>query len=199
MSEAAQDGRRLRSDRRRRQILDAATEIVSTLGMSHLSHREVAARAGSSLGLIRYHFDTVDKLAVAVLEDLETQRHAAAMEALASASAAATDDEAAALLLHTYYGADTSRASLVSMLGWLLDAARQPVLAGFLRDQRPRIDEDLVAVLAALGRSRIRVALLRQVIDGAVVAAAAEGIEDTRANVIAAISAAMDLIIEGTS
>jgi hypothetical protein len=40
---------------------------------------------------------------------------------------------------------------------------------------------------------------LRQVIDGAVVAAAAEGIEDTRADVIAAISAAMDLITESTS
>jgi len=70
-----------RVQRRRRQILDAATEVMSKTGYHATAMQAVAERAGISVGLIYQYFGNKDELLVAVivdiLEDLRDQVPAA--------------------------------------------------------------------------------------------------------------------------
>ncbi|ACV77291.1 TetR/AcrR family transcriptional regulator [Nakamurella multipartita] len=59
-----------RVQRRRRQILDAATEVMSTTGFHATSMQAVAERAGISVGLIYQYFGNKDELLVAVIVDI---------------------------------------------------------------------------------------------------------------------------------
>jgi|KBSSwiStaDraftv2_1062776.scaffolds.fasta_scaffold562004_2 AcrR family transcriptional regulator len=62
MALASQDGRRLRGDASRRAILEAATQVIVTDGVDHLTHRAVAAVAGVPVARISYHFPRIDDL-----------------------------------------------------------------------------------------------------------------------------------------
>ena len=188
------DRRRQRSDRRRRDLVGAGVEIVNTSGMAGLTHREVAARAGASLGLIRYHFETRGNLALAVLQELEDRRHGAAQHAIDEARPRRSASTAAALFLQAYYGPGLSNHEMIATLGWLVDSARDPVLSAFLRGQRPVIDHDLTTLLHELGRSSTHVGMLRQVVDGAVIAGAAEGVPDLEQHVLKAIETALSFL-----
>jgi DNA-binding transcriptional regulator YbjK len=64
------DGRTVRGQRTREAILDAAIDLVRIEGASSLTHRAVAAKAGTSLAATTYHFDTLDDLLVAAFERL---------------------------------------------------------------------------------------------------------------------------------
>ena len=59
-----------RVQRRRRQILDAATDVMSTTGFHATSMQAVAERAGISVGLIYQYFGYKDELLVAVIVDI---------------------------------------------------------------------------------------------------------------------------------
>lgn len=59
-----------RVQRRRRQILDAATDVMSTTGFHATSMQAVAERAGISVGLIYQYFGNKDELLVAVIVDI---------------------------------------------------------------------------------------------------------------------------------
>jgi len=61
-----QDGRLARSEVSKKAILNAATSIVATDGLSCLTHRAVAATAGVSHALVTYHFATAVALRQAV-------------------------------------------------------------------------------------------------------------------------------------
>jgi DNA-binding transcriptional regulator YbjK len=61
------DGRRLRGERRRADLLRAVLRIVERDGVSGVSHRAVAAEAGASLASTTYHYATLDELLVAAL------------------------------------------------------------------------------------------------------------------------------------
>jgi len=50
--------------------LDAAIDLVRIDGAASLTHRAVAAKAGTSLAATTYHFDTLDDLLVAAFERL---------------------------------------------------------------------------------------------------------------------------------
>ena len=56
------DGRRLRGDASRRDILAAATQVIVADGVDHLTHRAVAAAAGVPIARISYHFPRIDDL-----------------------------------------------------------------------------------------------------------------------------------------
>lgn len=53
-----------------RKLLAAGRELLSRKGISGLSVREVAARAGVNLGMFHYHFKTKDEFARRVLQEL---------------------------------------------------------------------------------------------------------------------------------
>ena len=59
-----------RVQRRRRQILDAATEVMSETGFHATAMQSVAERAGISVGLIYQYFGNKDDLLVAVIVDI---------------------------------------------------------------------------------------------------------------------------------
>lgn len=53
---------------RRTQILEAAYDIAARSGLAALTVRQVAERAGLSVGLVLFHFKTKDALIIAVLD-----------------------------------------------------------------------------------------------------------------------------------
>jgi len=59
-----------RVQRRRRQILDAATEVMSRTGFHATAMQAVAERAGISVGLIYQYFGNKDDLLLAVIVDI---------------------------------------------------------------------------------------------------------------------------------
>ena len=59
-----------RVQRRRRQILDAATEVMSRTGFHATAMQAVADRAGISVGLIYQYFGNKDDLLLAVIVDI---------------------------------------------------------------------------------------------------------------------------------
>jgi DNA-binding transcriptional regulator YbjK len=63
-------GRTVRGLRTREAILDAAIDLARMDGAASLTHRAVAAKAGTSLAATTYHFDTLDDLLVAAFERL---------------------------------------------------------------------------------------------------------------------------------
>ncbi|TMR00002.1 TetR family transcriptional regulator [Actinomadura soli] len=71
------DGRRLRGQRRRAQIIEATLTIVRRDGATGVTHRTVAKEAGITTSLTVYYFATLDDLLVAALTsvtDAYTQR-----------------------------------------------------------------------------------------------------------------------------
>lgn len=62
--------RRRDPERRRRQILEAAAELVVESGAPALTHRAVAARADMALGTLTRHFPSIDELREATLRML---------------------------------------------------------------------------------------------------------------------------------
>lgn len=61
------DGRKLRGQRRRAQIIEATLTIVHRDGAAGVTHRTVAKEAGITTSLTLYYFATLDDLLVAAL------------------------------------------------------------------------------------------------------------------------------------
>ena len=61
------DGRKLRGQRRRGEIIDATLKVVRRDGAAGVSHRTVAREAGVPASLTAYYFQTLDDLLVAAL------------------------------------------------------------------------------------------------------------------------------------
>lgn len=78
------DGRVSRGLRTREAILDAAIDLLRIDGAAALTHRAVAAKAGTSLAATTYHFDTLDDLLVAAF-DLLADRTVTRISAYADA------------------------------------------------------------------------------------------------------------------
>lgn len=71
------DGRKLRGQRRRAQIIEATLTIVRRDGATGVTHRTVAKEAGITTSLTLYYFATLDDLLIAALTsvtDAYTQR-----------------------------------------------------------------------------------------------------------------------------
>lgn len=74
------------ADVRRRQIIDAAADVIAAEGLPHASLSRIAARAGlSSVGLITYHFGDRRELLLAVSADVAA-RHDATFDDTAARS-----------------------------------------------------------------------------------------------------------------
>lgn len=71
------DGRKLRGERRRAQIIEATLTVVRRDGATGVTHRTVAKEAGITTSLTLYYFATLDDLLIAALTsvtDAYTQR-----------------------------------------------------------------------------------------------------------------------------
>ncbi|MGH3492866.1 MAG: TetR/AcrR family transcriptional regulator [Sciscionella sp.] len=80
MSRAANhqpDGRKLRGERRRAEIVAATLRVIERDGVAGVSHRGVAAEAGVPPASTTYYFDSLDDLLIATLlhcaEDMATE------------------------------------------------------------------------------------------------------------------------------
>ncbi len=87
MLSAMVDGRRERGEASRRAILAAASAVIVDAGVSGLTHRAVAERAGVPLARVSYHFPTVDDLLAAAtthyLDDFDARLAAMAATTIA--------------------------------------------------------------------------------------------------------------------
>jgi TetR/AcrR family transcriptional regulator, regulator of biofilm formation and stress response len=61
------DGRKIKGQRRRAEIIDATLRVVRREGAAGVSHRTVAREAGVPASLTAYYFETLDDLLVAAL------------------------------------------------------------------------------------------------------------------------------------
>lgn len=73
------DGRRVRGEQRRSELLRATIGVIERDGVAGVSHRAVASVADVSVASITYHFATLDDLLIAALrwaaDDLAVELH----------------------------------------------------------------------------------------------------------------------------
>ncbi|MET9291965.1 TetR family transcriptional regulator [Streptomyces sp. NPDC003077] len=83
MSEPTTDGRRLKGERRKQELIEATLRVVARDGVAGVSHRAVSREAGQPATAAAYYFKTIDDLLTAALtvcmdEDTERVRRMAA-------------------------------------------------------------------------------------------------------------------------
>ncbi|MGW8530182.1 MULTISPECIES: TetR/AcrR family transcriptional regulator [Nocardiopsidaceae] len=130
------DGRRLRGERRRAQIIEATLAIVRRDGASGVTHRTVAKEAGITTSLTLYYFATLDDLLVAALTSV-TDEYTRRIRRLIESE----DDPIAGLahLIAESAGPGRERALAERELSTL--AARRPALRPVARHWRDNVAE----------------------------------------------------------
>lgn len=151
--------------------MSAAYELMLQEQMSSVSHRNVAARAGVAVGLIRYHFSTRTALLLACLRRLMDERHEVALKAIAKCRLDVDVVECGRLAVTAYTGPDITDSGLTSTLAAILDSAREDIaLSAMLIAERSVVEDDLMQVLTRCGYSGTKVTVIAHIIDGALVA-----------------------------
>ncbi|MER7169616.1 TetR family transcriptional regulator [Micromonospora sp. NPDC000207] len=135
------DGRRLRGERRRAEIIEATLAVVTRDGAAGVTHRTVARQAGITTSLTTYYFTTLDDLLVAALTSV-ADAYTARIREIVDAPGDALD--ALAALIAESGGPGRDRALAERELATL--AARRPALRPVARRWRENI-ADLAATL----------------------------------------------------
>ena len=91
------DGRKVKGERRKRELIEATLRVVATQGVAGVSHRTVAREAGQPATAAAYYFEGIDDLLTAALtscmdEDADRYRDADGLRAVAETMAAALAD-----------------------------------------------------------------------------------------------------------
>ncbi|WTW99676.1 TetR family transcriptional regulator [Streptomycetaceae bacterium NBC_01309] len=130
------DGRLLRGQRRRAQIIEATLTIVRRDGAAGLTHRTVAKEAGITTSLTLYYFATLDDLLVAALTSV-TDTYTRRIRQLVDSA----DDplDGLARLIAESAGPGRERALAERELSTL--AARRPALRPAARGWRDNVAE----------------------------------------------------------
>ncbi|GAB2660053.1 TetR family transcriptional regulator [Kribbella swartbergensis] len=130
------DGRKLRGQRRRAQIIEATLAIVRRDGATGVTHRTVAKEAGITTSLTLYYFATLDDLLVAALTSV-TDEYTHRIRQLIDAE----DDPLGGLarLIAESAGPGRERALAERELSTL--AARRPALRPVARRWRDNVAE----------------------------------------------------------
>jgi TetR/AcrR family transcriptional regulator len=145
---ATRKGRRSREagDATRARILEAALEVFSERGFEGAKTREIAARSGTNLGLIKYYFDSKEKLWRAAVDRVFD----ALAEVLASALPAKLDADALARIVRELVRFVARNPAFVRVMNdegrrasarmrWLADRHQKPLyetMAAILRRAR---------------------------------------------------------------
>jgi DNA-binding transcriptional regulator YbjK len=157
------DGRRVRGEQRRNELLAATLAVIERDGVAGVSHRAVAAAADVSVASITYHFPTLDDLLVAALrsaaEDLAVELHGRGSELGARPA-----DELARLIEHS---AVRRRGRTLALYELYLYAARRPDL----RDAAGAWLEPLTEIARAFTADPQKARLLVAALDGLLIQA----------------------------
>lgn len=160
---------------RRDSIIDAACAAIVEVGIAQLTVAEVSRRAGTSSGLVHYHFRTKQQLLAAASERLAARRAAARAAALASDGLAALDALWSALRSGAEAAVERAWTDL-ALLG-RRDPDVRRALASRRREEQRTLAARLPALLASLGSASAAppeesAALVVHFLDGAALALA---------------------------
>ncbi|WP_309235417.1 TetR family transcriptional regulator [Streptomyces sp. TRM64462] len=153
------DGRRIKGERRKQELIEATVRVVAREGVAGVSHRAVAREAGQPATAAAYYFKSIDDLLTAALTRCMEQ-DAERMRALA----ARTDGSGAGLraLAELMCAVVTRPDHLIAEYELYLLAARRPELRG--------PTQDWLAAVAEFGRrytdDPVRLRLLSGAMDG---------------------------------
>ncbi|MEU0487926.1 TetR family transcriptional regulator [Nocardiopsis sp. NPDC006139] len=131
---AVTDGRRIRGERRRAEIIDATLRVVHRDGAAGVTHRTVAREAGVTASLTTYYFATLDDLLVAALSTV-ADHYTARIRAVTAAGGDTL--RGLAELLAESAGPGRERALAERELSTL--AARRPALRPLARRWREEV------------------------------------------------------------
>ena len=139
---------------RRREILDAAVEVLAEQGLKGLTHRAVDRRAGLSEGSSSAYFRSREALQHAVAEHVAA-RLADDVATLADELAGTSDHQMAIERTGALFRRWLARPeTLTARLELTLAATRDPGLAERMRDWRERLVATVSQMLAESGRAR---------------------------------------------
>ena len=116
--------RRMSPDQRREAIVAAALDVAVVKGLGSTTVRDVAARMGTSSGLIHHYFDSMDEVLAAAFELVATQDLELSARLMA---AAASPVDALRVFFRTYTPADKDWAFQLWLDAWA-EAARRPAV-----------------------------------------------------------------------
>ncbi|MFD1830377.1 MULTISPECIES: TetR/AcrR family transcriptional regulator [Streptomyces] len=159
MGEPTTDGRRIKGERRRRELIEATVRVVAREGVAGVSHRAVAREAGQPSTAAAYYFKSIDDLLTAALtrcmeEDARRMRTLAARVEDRGAGLRALAELMCTVVAHPDH--------LLAEYELYLLAARRPELRGPTRDW--------LAAVAEFGRcytdDPVRLRILSGTIDG---------------------------------
>jgi TetR/AcrR family transcriptional regulator, transcriptional repressor of bet genes len=145
--------KRVDTERRRREILDAVIRITVKGGLASATFREVAGEAGVSVRLVQYYFGTKDNLLLA------TQRHVAAKSVARLVRLREGGSDEPREVLRTIMGSfvpvdDESREAMLLFIALFTASLLDPVLK---RREAHEVPRSMVEVFAAqLRRARLR-------------------------------------------
>jgi AcrR family transcriptional regulator len=190
--------KQLRSERTRRQLLDAAREAFTRLGFAEASMEEIAERAGVTRGPLYHYFDSKQDLFAAVYEEVDEALAAEIASEIRTRTAAESDawqqvHVASQAFLDVSLHPAVQRIALLeapTVLGW--DARREIArygLALIRRGLQNAIDQRLIEPQPVEPLARILRAALSE---GALFIARADDQAAARAEVGAAIERLVD-------
>jgi TetR/AcrR family transcriptional regulator, transcriptional repressor of bet genes len=145
--------KRVDTERRRREILDAVIRITVKGGLASATFREVAGEAGVSVRLVQYYFGTKDNLLLA------TQRHVAAKSVARLVRLREGGSDEPREVLRTIMGSfvpvdEESREAMLLFIALFTASLLDPVLK---RREAHEVPRSMVEVFAAqLRRARLR-------------------------------------------
>jgi DNA-binding transcriptional regulator YbjK len=113
---------------RRQALLDAAVRLLAREGARAVTHRAVAAEAGTTHGAPRYWFATRDELLDEALRQLAERQVAAAEELLRQTSPTDPRERAARLAAFVTGTIAADRDATIARYELFLEAARRPTL-----------------------------------------------------------------------
>ncbi|HEV8281000.1 MAG TPA: TetR family transcriptional regulator C-terminal domain-containing protein [Candidatus Limnocylindrales bacterium] len=116
--------KRMPPDRRREAIVAAALDVAVVKGLASTTVRDVAARMGTSSGLIHHYFASMDEVLAAAFERVATQDLGMSARLMAEASSPV---EALRIFFRTYTPADKDWAFQLWLDAWA-EAARRPAV-----------------------------------------------------------------------
>ena len=133
-------------------LLRAVAGIVAERGLDAVSVRQVAERAGVSIGAVQHHFPTKDALLLAAVEHVSTAFRADLERRLDGCPSYA---EALRILLLRLVGAEPDdRASTAVWLAFTARAAVDPGIAAVHRREWADLEETLTDLLRAAAPER---------------------------------------------
>ena len=177
---------------RRTVLVQAAADLLLERGLTGLSHRAVAARAGLPLASTTYYFASVDELRDEALQhvaDIEETRATAVVAALP----AQVDLDGAVSAVVGVLGLDAPGGQLLLLYERYLEAGRHEGLRPLVVAWNARTADRLREVLLRAALPPAEAELVLAVADGAAVTALAEGAAPAEA-VRSAVGRLLDLL-----